>query len=93
MPATIASADLRLMTDTERSRLLEAAFNSAPDALETYLAVLDARLRVFEQRYEMPSSVLGDALADGRLRDTKEVSEWMFWARLRDDLVARKARP
>ena len=93
MPATIASADLRLMTDAERSRLLEAAFHTAPDALENYLAVLDARLRVFEQRYEMPSSVLGDALADGRLRDTKEVSEWMFWARLRDDLIARKARP
>jgi hypothetical protein len=92
MPVTIPSAALRQMTDAERARVLDAAFDWTPEALENYLAVLDARLRVFEHRYELPSSALSDALAAGRLHDTAEVSEWLFWAHLRSDLVG-KARP
>ena len=92
MPVTISSAALRQMTDEERTRALDAAFAESPEALANYLAVLDARLRVFEQRYELPTSTLPDALASGRLRDTAEVSEWLFWAHLRSEL-ARKARP
>lgn len=92
MPVTIPSAALRQMSEAERTRLLDAAFADSPDALVNYLAVLDARLRVFEQRYELPTSALPEAMASGRLRDTAEVSEWLFWAQLRSDL-AREARP
>ena len=56
MPVTIPSAALRQMTDAERARLVDAAFDWTQEALDNYLAVLDARLRVFEQRYELPSS-------------------------------------
>lgn len=92
MPVTIPSAALRQMTDAERARVLDAAFDWTPEALDNYFAVLDARLRVFEQRYELPSAALSEALATGRLHDTAEVSEWLFWAHLRSDL-AGKARP
>jgi len=92
MPVTIPSAALRHMSQEERTRLLEAAFAAAPEALANYLSVLDARLRVFEQRYELPSSEVHPALERGVLRDTADVSEWLFWAQLRSDL-ARKARP
>jgi hypothetical protein len=92
MPVTIPSAALARMTDAERARVLEAAFADAPGALANYLAVLDARLRVFEQRYELPTSALPEAMASGQLRDTAEVSEWLFWAQLRSEL-AREARP
>jgi hypothetical protein len=81
------------MTEDERARFLDAAFDSAPDTLENYLAVLTARLREFEHRYELPTSSLPDAMATGRLHDTADVSKWLFWARLRDDLLAQKARP
>lgn len=91
MPVTIPSAALRHMSEAERTRLLDAAFDSSPRALANYLAVLDARLRVFEQRYELPSTALPEALASGQLRDTADVSEWLFWAHLRSDL-AREAR-
>ena len=80
------------MSDEERLRVLDAAFDWTPEALENYLAVLDARLRVFEQRYEVLSTALSEALASGRLHDTAEVSEWMFWSHLRGDL-AGEARP
>ena len=92
MPVTIPSAALRQMSEAERTRLLDAAFAHSPKALANYLAVLDARLRVFEQRYELPTSALPEAMASGQLRDTADVSEWLFWAQLRSDL-ARETRP
>jgi hypothetical protein len=92
MPVTIPSAALRLMTEAERERVLQDAFDVSGESLANYIAVLDAQLRVFEQRYELPSSALSDALAAGQLRDTADVSEWLFLARLRSEL-AREARP
>jgi hypothetical protein len=80
------------MSEPERARVLNDAFDASPKALANYLAVLDAQLRVFEQRYELPTSALDDALAKGQLRDTADVSEWLFLAHLRSDL-AREARP
>jgi hypothetical protein len=88
----IPSAALRQMSEVERTRLLDAAFANSPDALANYVAVLDARLRVFELRYELPTSALPDAMASGQLRDTADVSEWLFWAQVRSDL-ARETRP
>lgn len=80
------------MTETERAHFVEAAFESSPEALANYLAVLDARLRAFEHRYELPTSDLSRALNAGELRDTADVSEWLFLVHLRSDL-AGKARP
>jgi uncharacterized tellurite resistance protein B-like protein len=92
MPVTIPSAVLRQMDETERTRLIDAAFDWQPDTLANFLAELDARLRVFEQRYELPSDHLPEALLAGHLHDTADVSAWLFWAELRSEL-ARKARP
>ena len=92
MPVTIPTAVLRQMGETERTQLIDAAFEWPPDALANYLAELDARLRVFEQRYELPSNNLAEALLSGRVYDTADVSAWLFWAELRSEL-AQKARP
>ena len=89
MPVTLPSAALRFMSEQERTRLLDAAFAEAPDALASYLAVLDARLRVFERRYELPSAELRRALERGTLRDTADVSDWLFWAELRGHLAGQ----
>ena len=85
MPATIPSAALRHMTEAARTRVVDAAFDCGPEALRNYLTVLDARLRVFELRYELPTGALSEALASGKLRDTADVSEWLFWSHLRSD--------
>ena len=92
MPISIPSAALRQMDEAERTRVLNAAFDSSSESLSAYLAVLSARLRVYEQRYELPTSTLTAALASGALRETAEVSAWLFWAELRSQL-AGKARP
>jgi hypothetical protein len=92
MPVSIPSAALGQMDEAERTRVLNAAFDSSPESLTAYLAVLGARLRVYEQRYELPTSTLTAALASGELRETADVSAWLFWADLRSQL-AGKARP
>jgi hypothetical protein len=79
------------MSAEERTRLLDSAFAQAPEALSNYIAVLDARLRVFEQRYELRSSELAAALQSGRLHDTADVADWLFWVDVRSQL-AREAR-
>jgi len=52
-----------------------------PQALEynrlRLVESLQARLDVFEGRYELPSSEVLDALRNGTLRETAEVSEWL----------------
>jgi hypothetical protein len=92
MPVSIPSAALRQMDEAERTRVLSAAFDTSPDALAAYMAVLGARLRTFEQRYELPTSSLAEALDSGQLRETADVSAWLFWADLRSQLVG-KTRP
>jgi hypothetical protein len=89
MPTTIPSADLRQMSEEERARVLEDALKGSPEALDNYLALLDARLREFEHRYEIPTSALADALRSGRLQDTADVSKWLYLAQLRDDISTR----
>jgi hypothetical protein len=80
------------MDTAERTRVLNAAFDTSPESLAAYVAVLAARLRAFEQRYELPTSALSEALAAGQLRETADVSAWLFWADLRSQLV-RETRP
>jgi hypothetical protein len=92
MPLTVPSTALRHMTEEERTRLLDEAFAAAPDALTNYLAVIEARLRAFEQRYELASSELAEALRRGAVRDTADVSDWLFWVGVWSRL-AREARP
>jgi hypothetical protein len=93
MPITIPSAALRQMTAEERNRLLEAAFSSGPEVVANYLIVLDARLRVFEQRYELLTTELVNAMSTGLLRDTADVSDWLFWADVRSRLALAHSAP
>jgi hypothetical protein len=93
MPITIPSAALGQMTAEQRNRLLEAAFSSGPEVVANYLLVLDARLRVFERRYELPTVYLADAMAHGDLRDTADVTDWLFWADVRRRLMLAPSAP
>ncbi len=91
MPFTISSSDLRKLSPEDRERFVEAAFADSGEALSNYLVALDARLRVFERRYEMPSSALPAAIEGGQLAETAEISEWLFWVDVRRQL-ARETR-
>ncbi len=87
MPHTISSSDLRKMSAEDRERFVEAAFADSGEALAGYLDLLDTRLRGFEQRYEMPSTELPAAVEGGKLPETAEISEWLFWADLRRQIA------
>jgi hypothetical protein len=65
IPMTIPSSALAFMSEEERDRLLESAMARSAEILKDYMAVLDARLRKFEQRYELPSSELPAAGCPG----------------------------
>ncbi len=91
MAYSIPSAALGLMSEVERSRFLDAALGAPPEVVNEYILVLDARLRVFEARYELRSAELHEALASHHLPETAEISRWLFLAVLREHL-AKEAR-
>jgi hypothetical protein len=48
------------------------------------VAELTPRLRDYESRYELASTDLEAALADGRIRDTEDICDWVIaWETLR----------
>jgi hypothetical protein len=65
MPRTLPSAALAFMSEEDRARLLESAVAHSSKVLRDYMAVLDARLRVYEQPYEVSSADLVTALESG----------------------------
>lgn len=79
------------MSVEERNRFLERVYAAPADSLRIYLTILDAQLRVFEERYEIESSELHDALGRGKLPDTREINEWLVLVDVRGQ-VAREAR-
>jgi len=68
-----------------------------PQALEynrlRLVESLQARLDVFEGRYELSSSEVLDALRNGTLRETAEVSEWLvIWGTYQSATRGRSAQ-
>jgi hypothetical protein len=87
MPVRVNSADLSRMSETDRARAFGLA---SPDTRIVYLKQVEAKLRDFEERYEMPSSELPKALETGQVRETGEVSQWRFWTYVRSQLAGKK---
>ena len=71
------------MTVEERDSLLDMALSATPNASRIHSAVLNAQIREFERRYEVASSDLATALRAGFIRETREVSQWLFLLKLR----------
>lgn len=79
MTLTLRSADLGKMTPEEREYALDVALADSPESASVYRSIVRARLRVFEERYELPSSDLHAALKNKRLTDTKDIAQWLIW--------------
>lgn len=91
MPVTIRSADLSRMTPLERSEAMTAALEAPQELGRAYAVALDAKIRAYEARYELPTSALPAALASSQIRETAEVCDWLFWADVRERIG--QARP
>ena len=86
-----SSSALQGMSQTERDHMLLHAFEDSAETETIYLADLGCRLRDYELRYELLSDELDAALARGLIRETREVSQWVFLAKVKQHL-ARSAR-
>ena len=87
---SIPSSALSVLSRKERGRLLDIAFSQSPRQIEAYLLILAARLRVFERRYEMPSTNLTEAMRSGAIRETREVRLWLSLVKLQQGILAEQ---
>lgn len=82
MPTSVRLADLDALTPQELSDALAALVAEAQGPANGHFAMAEARVRAFEQRYEMTSAELHERLRNGTQRETAEVAEWLFWLAL-----------
>jgi hypothetical protein len=80
---TVSSSELSNMPAEDRQRALAELVAMAGAPENGQRAALEARLREFEQRYELSSADLPEALRSGRLQETADISRWLFWIEVR----------
>jgi len=85
--AELYFSELRTLSpEQQQKKLLElTSRRNAP--VNGQLERLEAEIREFEQRYELSSSELAEALRTGKLRETAEVGRWLILIALRQRLV------
>ena len=79
MGLSIRLADLGGMTTEERDQLLGQLVSEASGPANGQLALVAARVKVFERRYEMSSAELLERLRTGLQKETADVAQWLFW--------------
>ncbi len=72
------------MTHSEEEQVLGELITRARGKRNGQMAGIVARIRKFEQRYEMSSAELVRRLKANEIRETAEISEWLFLLRARD---------
>lgn len=93
MGYAIKTRELAGMMPGERTLVLEEVVAAAKAPRNGQAAVIDNRIRQFEERYERTSDELIRGLADGKIRETAEIAQWLFWLDIRANRVNGKARP
>ena len=89
MPVSYRLSDLAAMTPAEQEVALDVLVAATRASNGTGSAVLNARIRRFEERYEMPSDEMLRRLASGTLEETAEIAEWLFLLDARQPRAAR----
>jgi hypothetical protein len=79
MGLSVRLADLDAMTVEERDEVLGRLVREAMGPENGQLALVDARVKVFERRYEMSSAELLERLRVGTQSETAEIAQWLFW--------------
>jgi hypothetical protein len=83
-------SDLANMPVADSDRVLGELVRSAKASRNGQRAVLDARIREFEIRYEMSSATMRQQLRDGSLQETAEIARWLMALAARDNRGSRK---
>lgn len=93
MAYTIKAKDLSGMSSVQRDRILGEIVAAARAPRNGQAEVIATRIERYEQRYEMRSEVLLDALAKNTIRETADIADWLFWLNVRDNHTYGEARP
>ena len=78
MTLSMRLSDYAAMSPAEQAAALDALVNAARTNGATARTVLSARIRRFEERYEMTSDEMLQRVASGEFRETAEIAEWLF---------------
>ncbi len=78
MSQAVRLADLAALSPTERRTIVERLVLDAFRPSNGARAATLARIRAFEQRYEVSSQTLIAELRAGQRHETAEISEWLF---------------
>ncbi len=82
MSHAVRLRDLDALTSAERADVFRRVVADATTKPNGQLAAASARIRWFEQRYEMRSALLIERLKAGTMHETEEIAEWLFFLRL-----------
>jgi hypothetical protein len=78
---SVRLSDLGNMTEKGREQELSQVMERAQAPRNGQAAVLAAKIKAFEVRYEMTSDQMIEELMAGRRQETAEISRWLFWYR------------
>lgn len=84
MANAIRLSDLRSLGMHDREHALGALVDEAVGPVNGQAMAIKARIQGFESRYEMTSAQLVERLSRNQTAETAEISEWLFWVRLRE---------
>jgi hypothetical protein len=80
---TIRLSDLRAMSDEERKATLARVSAEANAPMNGQVAMIETKIRAYEERYEMSSDELIERLKSNEQRETAEIADWLFWLSVR----------
>ncbi|NHC36889.1 hypothetical protein [Scytonema millei] len=76
--------------DRERQvkRLFQDALTPTEEQIKKQSEEINAKIRDFERRYEMPSVVMRQNLLEGKIKETADICSWLILLKLRNRLDA-----
>lgn len=87
-------SDLASASPQETSRQVERLFQDAltptRDQVDEQMDSIDAKIREFERKHEMPSAVMRQNLKDGVIKETAEICSWLMLLKMRSRFDACK---
>ena len=92
VPKSIRLSDFRQLNEAEKTAALRELAIASHGGANGELALLEARIRAFEARYELTSEQMRSRVAEGVLPETAEIASWLIALEIQERLRAPKAR-
>jgi hypothetical protein len=89
---SIRLSEFRHLSEAEKVAALRDLAVSSQGGPTGGLALLEARIRAFEARYELTSEQMRSRVAEGVLPETAEIASWLIALEIQGRLGATKAR-